>query len=118
MIDGVQSPDTGPSGGGGAACYDSCERSYASADCAAERKTAGHPISADGGARERGMEAEASGVAEDLRMLQVLVEHVDVPLEGAVTEVFWRCAFGADGGAPDLAQYFTIVRIRRPSLRR
>ena len=38
VIDGVQSPDTGPSGGGGAACYDSCERSYASADCAAERE--------------------------------------------------------------------------------
>ena len=37
-------------------------------------------------------------------MLQVLVEHLEVPLEGAIAQALGRGAFGADGGAPDLVK--------------
>ena len=72
-----------------------------------ERRGGRQPGLQAGGGRAKAaqlevVEAEAGGLVEDLGVLQVLKKLFEVTLDRAVSEALWRCAFCADGGAPDL----------------
>ena len=55
------------------------------------------PLKADTG----GGHAEKRGVAYNTRVLEVFVDNIEVPLEGADAETIGGGAVGAYGGAPN-----------------
>ena len=104
VVDRANDPDFGPSTVGGAADDDACDGKNASAAGAAKRDEAREAVGAERGADEPWCHAKRGGLADETRVLKLLVKLFEGPLKGNEAIAARPSAFGAEGGAPDLVE--------------